>query len=378
MENLKQEQMTIEKPNQNGINQNLDRDTLIKYLKSANIVGHLSDTETERFLEIAQAYGLNPFKREIYASKYGNNFSIVVGFETYIKRAERSGLLSGWSVVTEGTLDFKNVMSCDLKAIITIHRKDFKFPFIHEVFFNEYVQRKRDGSITQFWKNKPVTMIKKVAMSQGFRLCFSDELGGLPYTKEEIGQEEEVVEAEVLETTPTAPTKEIKQSKEDQDKVSTAIKARQITPTYATQSVFDAGVKARIEGAESKDQLLKLWSNYPDLQNDKAFCACISARKKVVLAGIPEIAKSAAEAAKPAEKVKINTEGRRGWDKTTNSLEYGVDEARKLVRACESLEDLMTFTERDQRGSVLKAAAAKKDQFIDSVEESQNEENDEE
>ena len=32
-------------------------------------------------------------------------------------------------------------------------------------------------------------MIKKVAMSQGFRLCFPDELGGIPYTQEEITEE---------------------------------------------------------------------------------------------------------------------------------------------------------------------------------------------
>ena len=32
-------------------------------------------------------------------------------------------------------------------------------------------------------------MIKKVAMSQGFRLCFPDELGGIPYTQEEITED---------------------------------------------------------------------------------------------------------------------------------------------------------------------------------------------
>jgi hypothetical protein len=40
-------------------------------------------------------------------------------------------------------------------------------------------------------------MIKKVAMAQGFRLCFNDELGGMPYTKEEIQETEDVVYKEV-------------------------------------------------------------------------------------------------------------------------------------------------------------------------------------
>lgn len=35
-------------------------------------------------------------------------------------------------------------------------------------------------------------MIKKVAMAQGFRLCFSDELGGIPYTKEEMPEQETI------------------------------------------------------------------------------------------------------------------------------------------------------------------------------------------
>lgn len=141
----------------------------------------LSEKEALQFLEIATAFNLNPFKREIYVSKYGNQFALIVGYEVYIKRAERSGRLAGWKVQTNGS-----VTNNDLKAVITIHRNDFREPFEHEVFYSEYVQRKSNGEPNTFWKNKPFTMIKKVAIAQGFRLCFSEELGGIPYTADEM------------------------------------------------------------------------------------------------------------------------------------------------------------------------------------------------
>ena len=157
------------------------------YLKAIGLVNKLSEAETTQFVEICRAFQLNPFMREIYASKYGDTFSIVVGYETYIKRAERTGKLTGWGMTTTGT-----VKDNSLKAIITIHRKDWQHPFVHEVYYSEYVQRTKAGEINKFWREKPVTMTKKVAISQGFRLCFSVEIGGLPYTAEEIVTEDAI------------------------------------------------------------------------------------------------------------------------------------------------------------------------------------------
>jgi phage recombination protein Bet len=133
----------------------------------------LKPAQKQQFLQIARSYGLNPFKREIYAISYGNNFNIIVGYEVYLKRAEMSGQLAGWKVWTEQDGD-------DVKGCIEIRRKDWNQPFYHEVCLSEYDQR------NQMWKSKPKTMIKKVAMAQGFRLAFPVELGGIPYTSDEI------------------------------------------------------------------------------------------------------------------------------------------------------------------------------------------------
>lgn len=164
----------------------ISKDKIVEYLESVGLGQSLTSAEKVQFFNVCLAYNLNPIKKEIYAVKYGQNpISIIVGFETYIKRAERSGNLDGYDVRAEG-----NVKDNNLKAIITIYRKDWSRPFIHEVHYSEYVQRTKDGQVTKFWLEKPITMLKKVAMSQGFRLCFSDENGGLPYSEEEINIKE--------------------------------------------------------------------------------------------------------------------------------------------------------------------------------------------
>lgn len=153
---------------------------LIGYLDNLGLAKKLTEGEKNTYLQIAKAFGLNPFKREIHVSKYGDNMSIITGYEVYIKRAERTGLLDGWSASTSGS-----VATGDLKATVTIHRKDRSHPFIWEALYEECVQLTREGKPTQFWK-KASFMTKKVAISQGFRLCFSDELAGMPYTADEM------------------------------------------------------------------------------------------------------------------------------------------------------------------------------------------------
>lgn len=153
---------------------------LVKFLDVMGLAPKLNDAEKTQFLQISKAYNLNPFKREIYCTKYGDTMSIITGYEVYIKRAERSGQLDGWTATTTGS-----VQNGDLKATVTIYRKDRKYPFVWEALYVECVQKTREGKPTKFWE-KADFMTKKVAISQAFRLCFSDELGGMPYTADEM------------------------------------------------------------------------------------------------------------------------------------------------------------------------------------------------
>lgn len=147
--------------------------------------GKCTPTEVALFLRIAQMNGLNPFNRELHLIKYGSMpASIITGYEVYLKRAESSGKWSGMKVWIDG--DGK-----DMVARVKIYRSDWKEPLEHEVYYAEAVKTKADGTPTATWKSMPRFMLKKVAVAQGLRWAFPNEVGGLPYTADEMGLEKE-------------------------------------------------------------------------------------------------------------------------------------------------------------------------------------------
>lgn len=290
MQTQKSKIMSSESKIMKADDQSIGIEKIRKYLDALNLTTNLTKGEVDQFIEISQAYGLNPFKREIYASKYGSNFSIIVGFETYIKRAERSGRLSGWHVTTSGSLDDQNPGRSQLKATITIHRKDWEHPFIHDVFFNEYAQRKGDGTLNKFWKEKPITMIKKVAMAQGFRLCFSDELGGLPYTSEEIGAMEaiEIPSSAIIEAPAPAKAEKAKDQEAPAKKKKSKpeeikIEANQEPKDEAKEMEAEfTAIKIQIDLAQSIEDLKIVYDSFPSWQKDGEFLGRLSMKRKEI------------------------------------------------------------------------------------------------
>jgi len=160
-----------------------------------------SNEEIKLFINQCVMWQLNPFKREIYLVKYsGQPAHNIIAFMAFLKRAERTKMLAGWKAWTEGSPKTKE----EFKACLAIYRKGWDEPFYHEVFWEEYKQTRKDGQLTKFWKDKPITMLKKVVISQGFRMCFPDELSGIPYSAEEMPieveklPEDEIKEGEVI------------------------------------------------------------------------------------------------------------------------------------------------------------------------------------
>ena len=149
----------------------------VEYLRSMGM--KLPQRYEAQFIELCKAYQLNPFKRECYAVGYGERWNIITGYEVYIKRAERTGKLDGWDCTVEGSGD-------GMVAKLTIYRKDWQHPFHHFVLYREAVQRTKDGSVNSMWAKMGSFMLRKVCIAQGFRLCFPDELGGMPYTPDEL------------------------------------------------------------------------------------------------------------------------------------------------------------------------------------------------
>jgi len=166
---------------------------VIKKNEIVNLGGYQTDMETlfrqimpkettlqefGLFLAIAKSYELNPYKREIYPIKYGSSaMQIVCGYEVYLKRAERTGKINGWKV---------EIAEDNKSATIIINRKDWDNPFSWTVDREEFDHSGEARSDKNPWVRMPKFMLKKVAIGQGFRLAFPDEMGGLPYLQEEL------------------------------------------------------------------------------------------------------------------------------------------------------------------------------------------------
>ncbi|MCK4759013.1 MAG: phage recombination protein Bet [Candidatus Aminicenantes bacterium] len=225
-------------------------ETIKKY-----ICADATDQEIELFKNQCKMFQLSPFKREIYLIKYGTYpADIVVGYEVYLKRAERSRQWDGMESGTKGSLKKK-----DLIGWVKIYRKDWKRPLYHEVEFEEYAKRKKDGSLTKFWAKMPKTMIKKVAVSQGYRLAFPDEMGDLPYIVEEI---EHVREQELPDASERF-TEETEESKEAEAKADTKAEIAHIS-NYQVTEISRLEVKLVDRYGLDPEDLLKQQLNFAD------------------------------------------------------------------------------------------------------------------
>lgn len=125
--------------------------------------------EFKVFLALANRYGLDPSLHQIWAIKYpgGGPATIIVSRDGLLEVAHRDGNFDGMESGSRGSVETR-----DLIGVCKVHRKDMTHPFTVEVHYDEYVQKKRDGSITKFWKEKPRTMIQKVAESHALRRAF--------------------------------------------------------------------------------------------------------------------------------------------------------------------------------------------------------------
>ena len=174
------------------------QDLLLDYLKTMN--KGLNEQQTKQFLAVAGTFGLNPWKREVYAVTFKNkdgstDMSIVTGYETYIKRAELNPNYDGYEIEFKGSFKRGKVTKSgktgswqvdalvpdgEVSCICTVYRKDRAHPTREEVFFDEY------NKGNDMWIQKPRTMLKKVAIVSAFRKAFPFDFGGMPYTNDEL------------------------------------------------------------------------------------------------------------------------------------------------------------------------------------------------
>lgn len=165
---------------------------------------NVTDKEVMLFAALCKERKLNPFVKEAYLVKYGNNpAQLIVGKDYYAKIANRhpeydgcecgvTVLVNGQIVRREGSMYSENQEQL-IGGWCRVWRKDRKYPTYDEVSFNEY------STGRAMWRpasqgGKPGTQIRKVAYVHAHREAFPEEFNGL-YDASEMGGYEEVLDS---------------------------------------------------------------------------------------------------------------------------------------------------------------------------------------
>jgi phage recombination protein Bet len=152
-----------------------------------------TDAELRLFIEIARRKGLDIFSNQIYlVERYDSSLGKTV------KRPQTS--IEGFRLIADRTGNYAPGRKAEFThdedgRVITATafvKKMVKGEWHEvsvEVWFEEYVQTKKDGSVTIFWKRMPHVMLSKCAEAVTLRKAFPADLSGL-YTSDEMGNAE--------------------------------------------------------------------------------------------------------------------------------------------------------------------------------------------
>lgn len=151
---------------------------------------NITNQEFKMFAELCQVRKLNPFLKEAYLIKYGNQpAQQVVGKDAILKRAilnkDFNGREQGIIVINlKGEIEQrKGTFRLDDEKLVggwaKVYRKNWDHPVEITVSFNEVAQKKKDGSLNSNWATKGATMVEKVALVRALRETFTEDLGGM-------------------------------------------------------------------------------------------------------------------------------------------------------------------------------------------------------
>lgn len=175
-----------------------------RYLVNGN--GNVTDQELVMFLNLCRFQHLNPFLREAYLIKFGNQpAAIVTGKDAITKRAMRNSKYAGQQAGVvifheeSGELEYRTgSLMMPGETLVggwaKVYVKGYDVPIEAAVSLQEYIGTKNDGTVNGQWAKKPATMIRKVALVQALREAFPEDLGGM-YASEEMGVEFDEVAA---------------------------------------------------------------------------------------------------------------------------------------------------------------------------------------
>lgn len=151
---------------------------------------NITNKEFKMFAELCQVRKLNPFLKEAYLIKYGNQpAQQVVGKDAILKRAilnkDFNGREQGIIVINlkgeieqrKGTFRMQNEELVGGWA--KVYRKNWDHQVEITVSFHEVAQKKSNGELDSNWANKGATMVEKVALVRALRETFTEDLGGM-------------------------------------------------------------------------------------------------------------------------------------------------------------------------------------------------------
>lgn len=185
----------------NGVEVKISMNDVKNYLVSGD-KDRVTVKEVVMFMNLCRFAGLNPWLKEAYIIKYGNEpATLVTGKEAFLRRAEANpeydGMESGVIVQVENAIEYRTgtlVLKGEelIGGWAEVWRRGRSHSCRIEVSFEEYAGRKKDGTLNSQWIKKPATMIRKVAQVQALRETFPSMLGAM-YIAEDAGDNLESV-----------------------------------------------------------------------------------------------------------------------------------------------------------------------------------------
>lgn len=181
----------------------------------------LTTPEFSYFFNVCNTYGLNPFLKDIYPIKFGNQpATFVIDYKVMQQAADENPMFDGLKVgllflnkdgipeERDGAYLLPNEKL--LGAWCEVYRKDRTHTNRTYALYEENKKLTKDGTVNSNWKDKPVFMITKVAKAQALRETFPNMFSNNTYVFEEMEEEkkknperkynqDEVIDAQVDE-----------------------------------------------------------------------------------------------------------------------------------------------------------------------------------
>lgn len=248
-----------------------------------------TDTELQLFAQVCDETGLNPYLKEIWFVKYGENEpTITTGRDGFLKVANMDPLfmgVQGFAVYENDLFDvtvdqgkvvnvahkFSHVNRGVLIGAWAVAEKEGKNKVYAWVELSEFIQYKKDGQPNRFWKQKPATMIKKVAEADVLkRICGITGVQVAEAMPEEYSSDYIDADFSVKEPEKPSEPKQVEQPRQEEMKDLMPETDELAEKSYAEvkKAMKATSMKLNIDNVEKKAKFLAKNNNYPQFNDE--------------------------------------------------------------------------------------------------------------